>query len=79
MSISFDKAGAVDLFIVYFADLFPGDGVRRSARGGCASIASSRTAMTARPQVGFGASAWRGRYDPDGDEWFVPDAARGEW
>jgi hypothetical protein len=25
MSVSYDKAGTVDFFIVYFADLFPGD------------------------------------------------------
>ena len=82
MSISFDKAGAVDLFIVYFADLFPGD-------EGFDDLPEEIVCLhcflqDCDEQLGRGLDLARlhGQvdYDPHDDEWFVPDdAARGEW
>lgn len=78
MSVSFDKAGEVDFFVIFFADLLPGD-------EGFDDLPEELVCLHCLvedhgdEQLGRGLDMARlyGHvdYDPDDDEWFIPDDA----
>jgi hypothetical protein len=79
MSISFDKAGDVDFFIVIFADLFPGD-------AGFDELPEEMVCLhcfleDGDKQIGEGLDMarrlGRAEWDDGAAEWFYPDDA--EW
>jgi hypothetical protein len=80
MSISFDKAGAVDFFVVFFADLFPGDPGFDDLPEQLVCFQCLLEEGDAQLARGLDLARLHGQvdYDPGEEEWLLPEDAEGE-